>query len=79
MAEDKQYGSGSIVDIDRLTKLKAKVKAEIQPSVDIKKIDKDGITFEFTFIGKPEVKNASVTAKILNKYEELKIKSCVIF
>lgn len=28
MAEDKQYGSGSIVDIDRLTKLKAKVKAE---------------------------------------------------
>ena len=28
MAEDKQYSSGSIVDIDRLTKLKAKVKAE---------------------------------------------------
>ena len=28
MAEDKQYGPGSIVDIDRLTKLKAKVKAE---------------------------------------------------
>ena len=45
---------------------KAKVKAEIQPSVDIKKIDKDGITFEFTFIGKPEVK--------LGKYKDLKIK-----
>lgn len=28
MAEDKQYGSGSIVDIDRLIKLKTKVKAE---------------------------------------------------
>ena len=28
MAEDKQYGSGSIIDINRLTKLKAKVKAE---------------------------------------------------
>lgn len=28
MAEDKQYSSGSIVDIDRLTKLKEKVKAE---------------------------------------------------
>ena len=28
MAEDKQYSSGSIIDIDRLTKLKAKVKAE---------------------------------------------------
>lgn len=45
---------------------KAKVKAEIQPSVDIKKIDKDGITFEFTFIGKPEVK--------LGQYKDLKVK-----
>ncbi|MBD9075132.1 trigger factor [bacterium] len=45
---------------------KAKVKAEIQPSVDIKKIDKDGITFEFTFIGKPEIK--------LGQYKDLKVK-----
>ena len=45
---------------------KSKVKAEIQPSVDIKKIDKDGITFEFTFIGKPEVK--------LGQYKDLKVK-----
>ena len=45
---------------------KTKVKAEIQPSVDIKKIDKDGITFEFTFIGKPEVK--------LGQYKDLKVK-----
>ena len=44
----------------------SKVKAEIQPSVDIKKIDKDGITFEFTFIGKPEVK--------LGQYKDLKVK-----
>ena len=28
MAEDKQYISGSIVDVDRLIKLKEKVKAE---------------------------------------------------
>ena len=45
---------------------KTKVKAEIQPTVDIKKIDKDGIEFEFTFVGKPEVK--------LGKYKDLKVK-----
>ena len=45
---------------------KTEVKAEIQPTVDIKKIDKDGIEFEFTFVGKPEVK--------LGKYKDLKVK-----
>ena len=28
MAEDKEYSPGSIVDVDRLIKLKEKVKAE---------------------------------------------------
>ena len=45
---------------------KTKIKAEIQPTVDIKKIDEEGLTLEFNFIGKPEVK--------LGQYKDLKVK-----
>ena len=38
----------------------------VQPSVDVTAIDENGVTFEFTFIGKPDVK--------LGKYKDLKIK-----
>ena len=45
---------------------KTKVKAEIQPTVEIEKIDAEGLTLSFNFIGKPEVK--------LGQYKDLKIK-----
>ena len=38
----------------------------VQPSIDIKKIDKDGVEIEFTIITKPEVK--------IKKYKDLKLK-----
>ena len=44
----------------------SKVEPVIQPTVDITKIDKDGITVVFKFISKPEVK--------LGKYKDLGIK-----
>ena len=44
----------------------AKVEPVIQPTVDITKIDKEGISIVFKFISKPEVK--------LGKYKELGIK-----
>ena len=44
----------------------SKVEPVIQPTVDIKKLDKDGITIMFTFISKPEVK--------LGKYKDLGVK-----
>ena len=44
----------------------SKIEPVIQPTVDITKIDKDGITIQFKFISKPEVK--------LGKYKDLGIK-----
>lgn len=33
-----------------------KVEPQVQPSVNVKEINKDSLTIEFTFIGKPEIK-----------------------
>ena len=45
---------------------KVTVEPQVQPSLDVTEIDKESVTFEFTFVGKPEVK--------LGKYKGLKIK-----
>ncbi len=47
-------------------KEKTNVKAVVQPTVDIKQIDEEGIILEFSFVGKPEVK--------LGEYKNLKVK-----
>lgn len=43
-----------------------KIIPVVEPKIDVKKIDKDGVTFAFTFITKPEVK--------LGEYKKLKAK-----
>jgi len=45
---------------------KKKVEPVIQPTMDIPNVDKDSVTLEFTFIGKPEIK--------LGNYKDLKVK-----
>ena len=45
---------------------KRTVEPQVQPSMDISQIDRDSVTFEFTFIGKPDVK--------LGEFKNLKIK-----
>lgn len=45
---------------------KKTVEPQVQPSMDIPHIDRDSVTIEFTFIGKPDVK--------LGEYKNLKIK-----
>lgn len=42
-----------------------KVEPQIQPTMDIPAVDKDSLTLEFTFVGKPDVK--------LGEYKNLKI------
>lgn len=45
---------------------KKKVEPVIQPTMDITAVDKDSVTLEFTFVGKPDIK--------LGEYKNLKIK-----
>ncbi len=45
---------------------KKTIEPQIQPSMDIPEIDEKSVTFEFTFVGKPEIK--------LGEYKNLKIK-----
>jgi len=45
---------------------KKTVEPVIQPTMDIKEVDKDSVTLEFTFVGKPDIK--------LGEYKNLKVK-----
>lgn len=45
---------------------KKTVEPVIQPTMDIKEVDKDSVTLEFTFVGKPGIK--------LGEYKNLKVK-----
>ncbi len=45
---------------------KKKVDPQIQPNMDIKAVDKDSVTLEFTFVGRPDI--------TLGEYKNLKLK-----